>query len=119
MSEPILCFVDGPWAYFTPRPLSEQGGDDWDDAPYEHNGDPPYEDDITVVAYRCDLEEPSFGHCNSPYSVDSINAGAVAWLRSPSYVKGDKAIVIPAGTTLARFTELIRQAGGDVFARLP
>lgn len=38
----ILCCVDGEDAYFTTRPLSEQWGDDWNDAPYEHNAGPPY-----------------------------------------------------------------------------
>ena len=37
----VLCYVDAPWAYFTTRRLSEQWGDDWDDAPYEHNAGTP------------------------------------------------------------------------------
>jgi hypothetical protein len=39
----VLCYVSGPWAYFTSRPLSQQWGDDWNDAPYEHNAERPYE----------------------------------------------------------------------------
>ena len=42
MKEPILCYVKGPWAYFTTQPLKKQWGDDWDDAPYEHNAGEPY-----------------------------------------------------------------------------
>lgn len=42
-NEPVLCYVCGPWAYFTTRPLADQWGDDWDDAPYEHNAGTPYE----------------------------------------------------------------------------
>lgn len=38
-----LCYIDGPWAYFTTQPVAEQWGDDWDDAPYEHNAGDPYE----------------------------------------------------------------------------
>ena len=37
-----LCYIDGPWAYFTTRPVAEQWGDYWDDAPYEHNAGEPY-----------------------------------------------------------------------------
>lgn len=32
-----LCYVDDGFAYFTTKPLTEQWGDDWNDAPYEHN----------------------------------------------------------------------------------
>jgi hypothetical protein len=41
-AEHKLCYVKGNWAYFTSRPLSEQTGDDWNDAPYEHNAGTPY-----------------------------------------------------------------------------
>jgi len=40
---PRLCYVERQWAYFTTRPIAEQWGDDWDDAPYEHNAGEPYE----------------------------------------------------------------------------
>ena len=43
MDKPILCYVRGAWAYFTTQPLEDQWGDDWDDAPYEHNAGSPYE----------------------------------------------------------------------------
>lgn len=38
-----LCYISENIAYFTTLPLSEQWGDDWNDAPYEHNAGPPYE----------------------------------------------------------------------------
>ena len=31
------------YAFFTEVPLSDQWGDDWDDAPYEHNAEEPYD----------------------------------------------------------------------------
>ena len=37
-----LCYVDGPWAYFTTQDLKRQWGDDWNDAPYERNAGTPY-----------------------------------------------------------------------------
>ena len=37
-----LCYVDQSWAFFTTKSLSDQWGDDWDDAPYEHNAGYPY-----------------------------------------------------------------------------
>lgn len=41
-SEPILCYVDLPWCYFTTQSLNRQWGDDWNDGPWEHNSGPPY-----------------------------------------------------------------------------
>jgi hypothetical protein len=39
----ILCYATATWAFFTTRSLKEQWGDDWNDAPYEHNAGDPYE----------------------------------------------------------------------------
>ena len=83
---PVLCYIEGSWAYFTTRKLSEQWGDDWDDAPYEHNAGTPndYSDhdkkdgrepwQIVKVAWDGDFEPPCEGHLNSPWSVEQINA---------------------------------------------
>jgi hypothetical protein len=38
----VLCYVKESSAWFTTRPLGEQRGDDWEDAPYEHNASEPY-----------------------------------------------------------------------------
>lgn len=123
---PVLCYVDGPWAYFTTRKLSEQWGDDWNDAPYEHNAGTPYDYsehdrkeghapwEIIKVAWDGDFEPPSEGHYNSPWSVEQINAGAVAWLRTSRWRTG-KPVIIPAGTTLERFCEMMREGGGTVY----
>jgi len=123
---PVLCYVDGSWAYFTTRKLSDQLGDDWNDAPYEHNAGTPYEYSehdrkegrepwlIIKVAWDGDFEPPCEGHCNSPWSVEQINAGAVAWLRTSRWRTG-KPVIIPTGTTLERFCELIREGGGAVY----
>jgi hypothetical protein len=121
--EPVLCYVDGSFAYFTTQELAEQWGDDWNDAPYEHNAGRPYEWtqgdecepwEIVKVAFDGDLETPSEGYGNSPYSVQAINAGVVAWLRSCSWRSGE-VVAIPAGVTIERFAELVRKAGGRVY----
>jgi hypothetical protein len=119
MNEPILCYVDECWAYFTTAPLDEQWGDDWNDAPYEHNAGTPYEREpykISKVAFDFEfygMERPCDSHLNSPYSVEQINAGAIAWLRTPSYF--EKQVIISAGTTLSDFKRLIKEAGGKVY----
>lgn len=119
-----LCFVQGNWAYFTTLPVEEQWGDDWDDAPYEHNAGEPYDDSknttdpmwlITKVAFDCDLVPPCSGHLNSPYTVRAINTGAAPWLRSPIWTKPEKLMAVQAGTTLAQFIQLIKRAGGTVY----
>lgn len=90
MSEPMLCYVEDHTAYFTTQELSEQWGDDWDDAPYEHNAGRPYapyverdyNDDgtpkweIHEVMFRSVLETPAErAGGNSAYSVRDINDG--------------------------------------------
>lgn len=82
MTDYKLCYVYKGVAYFTSLPLSEQWGDDWDDAPYEHNSGEPYEDGLILKVHFPDEEflEPSYGHVNSPYSVKDINNKKVPWL---------------------------------------
>jgi hypothetical protein len=120
--EAVLCYVDdeGDWAYFTTAPLEEQSGDDWNDCPWEHNaGTPiarePYE--VFKIAYDGPFETPNEGYINSPFSVDMINAGAIAWLRSSRYMDWEKETVVcvHAGTPLKEFITLIEKGGGKVY----
>lgn len=126
-SAPRLCYIDAPWAYFTTQSLADQWGDDWDDAPYEHNAGAPYAYnshdqkegrapwEIVKVAYDGEFETPSDPHHNSPWSVERINDGAVPWLRSSSWLGGDL-IVIQAGATLDYFRMMIEKGGGAVYS---
>jgi len=115
-----LCYVDGAWAFFTTKPLTGEGrqwGDDWNDAPYEHNAGTPYEDEgyeIVKLAFDAELDQPGEGCYNSPYSVEMINSGAIAWLRTPAWKSGD-IVVIPAGTPVRDFVLLVKKAGGKVY----
>lgn len=88
-----LCYVDGNIMYFTDN-FEKQWGDDWDDAPYECNAEPPYErrpgmeelsgaGNIVIASYydkACDIKLPCSDYGNSPYSVQDINLGAVPWV---------------------------------------
>lgn len=75
MNEPILCYVDGKFAFFTTQSLEDQKGDDWNDRPWHSNaGDPyfPREGDnwqIVQIAFDADARTLGSG------SVDDINAG--------------------------------------------
>jgi hypothetical protein len=44
-----------------------------------------------------------------------INMGCIAWLMSPTWAEEEKPVVIPAGTTLVRFLELVLEAKGTVY----
>lgn len=135
-----LCYIDNHnTAYFTTQELSLQTGDDWNDIPYEHNAGEPYgpliyhyasgdkkkdekdwNDDGTPkwelyhLMFKCwNLETPASRHYNSPYSVDMINAGAVAWLSGTD--KDNKPIAIQAGASIEEFKQKVRQAGGFIY----
>lgn len=102
-------FIEGEkdhYAYFTELPLSDQWGDDWDDAPYEHNAGCPYDDDIddntgkrvdhTIlkIPFSVGLSNSfwvkfpnDYGAGNSPWSVEEINSHAVPWIFAMKYGK--------------------------------
>lgn len=122
-----LCYVKGPWAYFTSIEVTKQWGDDWDDAPYEHNAGEPYDDhvdpekrnhvphEVMKVAWEGPYETPADrAGSNSPWSVQAINRGDIAWL-IPSRWEKTSAEPIHAGTLLGDFIRKVREAGGVVY----
>jgi len=118
-----LCYVSGPWAYFTTKELGEQWGDDWNDVPYEHNAGIPYmwrnardkpQWHIFKLAFDSDSALPDdWCGSNSPYSVQAINKGVVPWLRPDPY--NYLGATIMAGTTYRDFIWAIEQSGGRVY----
>lgn len=110
-----LCYVDGSFAYFTDN-LEDAWGDDWDDAPYEHNAGEPYVYAMKV-AFDGVFEQPRDTGFNSGYSVRDINAGCIAWLRGWSHAK-DVPVAVPAGIDFETFVSKIRLGGGDVYMRI-
>jgi len=105
-----LCYVEEPWAFFTPRPIAEQRGDDWDDAPYQHNAGRPYGDDIVRVAFEGSFEAPKDGP-EDFYSVEQVNAGKVPWLCTWPTSEG----FLNAGATLEEFRAFVRENDGEVY----
>lgn len=127
-TEPRLCYIDGGCAYFTTQPITQQWGDDWNDAPYEHNAGDPY----TYSTHNAARDEAPWEiHCryytaqmstpeddasyNSRYCVQTINTGTVAWLRSwkQGATREDH---VWAGDTITEFTRKVQAAGGTVYA---
>lgn len=110
MKEPKLVYIDpdAPVAYFSQA--SDPWGDDWNDAPYEHNSGKPYDWTVRVVYLDTDLETPCANTMNSNYSVEHINRGMTPWLRSPLW--SSVIIAIPAGVTVKEFIDKIHAADG-------
>ena len=115
------------YAYFTPIDLSDQWGDDWDDAPYEYNAGVPSDSEkdkdgewkeyeiIKVPFYvRFDgwnVKQPrDWGGSNSQFCVRDINAGAIAWI----YAKGEErktcdGIAVHAGMNPLEFIDRVQK----------
>ena len=116
-----LCYVDPnrPKAWFTSN-WRHQWGDDWDDAPYEHNAGTPYhsyyEDNkeipISLKELYFDLpydyETPCSNIINSKYSVEDINNHRVPWITYDKHY-------IFAGTSYSNFIKQIEELGGTIY----
>lgn len=122
--ELLLCYVEGSFAWFTSH-FHEEWGDDWDDAPYEHNAGPPYgyhhsktgdvvNHYVTKVAFDGPFDQPCSDHVNSHYSVATINAGAVGWLTVWPPRPGGSLF---GGASLGAFIEFVEAAGGNVYLK--
>lgn len=110
-------------AYFTPASLDEQWGDDWDDAPYEHNAGIPYDETwvnkerkeieilqvpFVVKSYNFSLPNDFAYSGNSPFAVDDINHGAVAWIYDAGCRKTQsRYVAIHGGDDLKTFADKI------------
>lgn len=120
----VLCYVGRGRAWFTTCPLRRQWGDDWNDAPYQHNAGEPYEDmadvpeyELFAVRFESSLLTPEeFGY-QYDISVNQINAGVVPWLQSDMWETEDRHTIM-AGTTFADFKRIIRAAGGMILVPL-
>lgn len=131
MEEYKLCYIEGNKAWFTNN-FEKQYGDDWDDAPYEHNAGEPYDSWPELIKDNKDWLKREYKHheiklkeiyfeteywsekrpcdnfSNSPYSVEDINQGQVPWLMTEDYK-------IYAGTTIEEFIEIIEKHGGKIY----
>lgn len=125
--------------YFTPLPLEKQWGDDWGDAPYEHNAGEPYRYDysqpeqgvrngmgiypeihlktifIETSDWKQSLLTPRSGFNNSPYSVEDINSGVVPWVTIKR--NGQPNIYIKAGTEYNSVIKQCLEIGLRVYTR--
>lgn len=118
MNEPVLCYVDNPWAFFTTQSLEQQTGDDWDDAFFKWNAGEPYERgdwQIIKVAFDSQHQIETADEYAGDYSVEVINKGAAPWLRVSSAYSNASRVGFYAGGTLSQFVEFIEAVGGNVY----
>lgn len=104
MEKLYLCYVKDRNLFFTNKKAKDVWGDDWDDAPLEHNADEPYLDMVdsyAIVDVGDSLECNYFqgyedimnanGIINSDYSVEDLNKkGAFPWFRLMFIGHGNK-----------------------------
>lgn len=115
-----LCYVDSNLrCYFTDN-FDDQWGDDWDDAPYQYNAEPPYADadhHIYILAldngraYDMGVSTPD--ECDDSQSVSAINAGVRAWITVCDYRDNDKRsklVCISGGTTVREFIDKLKDS---------
>jgi hypothetical protein len=100
-------------AYFTPVKLIEQSGDCWDSAPYTYYAGLPFNEDYDIIRIPCAVHSYSYFtpaswvYDNSPFSLDDINGGAVAWI----YDRNDnnKSVAIYAGVNPSTFFKQLNE----------
>lgn len=129
-----LCYVHKNKAYFT-NDFEHCWGDDFDDIPYEHNAGLPYDywseliednEDIfkrKYIHHPIELKElfyefpcewvslPCDNYTNSPFSVEMINKGAIAWIIGNDFI-------IPAKTEYEDFIKIVQSNKGIVYVPL-
>jgi len=125
--ESVLCFINGPWAYFTTRALSDQYGDNWNNKPWTEAGSPylhrhynPELDklnkwEIYKIAYSgfWTLPYAIYPDLNHPTVLSINNDNSIPWLCSSN--PHPKPIEVMAGTTLSNFCKLMRENGGYAY----
>lgn len=131
-----LCYVESSEYISEPMTLhftelndvTEQWGDDWNNAPYEHNAGCPYHYDYDapeqgvkngrgiypkrdiielVLGGHYTLSTPRTGVTNSKYCVEDINKGLVPWINIK--VSDKEYVHIMAGTTLKEVIGLLKK----------
>lgn len=128
-----LCYVDRfteGLAWFADCDPEGVWGDDFNDAPYEHNAGHPYsyrykdgekhDVDFIYIHYSGSYLTPAqHAQGNSRYSVEMINLKHVAWLTVDQWVSNPANYPpIFAGATTQEFCDTILKTGGMIYFRV-
>ena len=116
-----LCFVESlGWdiaaLYYSNKDAKDVWGDDWNDRPYEHNAGEPYMNDgdtfeKIIIDVGSQMQLPEDGYLNSPYSVEDINSGAIAWIR---IIEGKHSYSLAANSTIEDLYRLAKSGDVDI-----
>lgn len=101
--------------------LKSNGGDDWDDVPYECNAGTPYEHYFNNHKEYPIYTETLYFETNDwterkpcdvgRFSVENINKRNVAWIATDKFC-------IQAGTTMKDFIKIIEENGGTIWKKI-
>lgn len=100
-----LCYVDDNIMYFT-TDMENVRGDDWDDSPFQHNADPPYDRFVfKKICFEGSWEVDKASDRGGSYNVYDINRGALPWLYQ------EDAGALMGGTSYSDCITWLRKAG--------
>lgn len=119
-----------PLVFFTTGDVKAEWGDDWNDAPWEHNAGHPYMEQEGAKYFWMRIEDN--GVCriktpeetsdlyNSPYSVEKINRGLTPWLVVEIWNDGARTYeehtdLFPAGLSLDKFISRCKDTGVEMW----
>lgn len=106
ITEARLCFVKDGFAYFSHKNPKRIVGDDWDDAPWEHNADEPYE-------YDCKI---GFDGGGWHKSLSTYNNCAMDFAKKKlPWLVGPGGATIESGISLDEFLFRIESTGGSIY----
>ena len=114
----LLCYVEGEptgytyLCYFTTKPLAEQMGDDWNDAPHWCNAGRPYADEPHII-YALAVAGARFP--DGYWSVDDCNEGRAPWLVDGHSWDDATERRIYGGITLRDFVTKCQEYGWTVY----
>jgi len=101
------------YAYFTPKPLIEQSGKDWNRASYIEFAELPDDKNTDIICISFAVHSYSYllpfnwGYENTPFSVDDINGGAIAWIYDRN-TDTKKSVAIYAGINPIEFFDKLK-----------
>lgn len=117
---------DCPKVYFTTGDIFKECGDDWNDAPWEHNAGSPYCNKSDAEYFVMRVEDGDYTNMKTPdelgsypnsiYSVDSINKGLAPWItvsiwRPEERAYEEHAELFPVGLSLKDFIIRAKRCG--------
>lgn len=121
---PLVCFTTGD--------VTKEWGDDWNDAPWEHNAGHPYYNQEDAEYFELRIQEDGltklvtpdeyYGIPNSPFSVQDINKKITPWLTVQVWDPDSRAYTVYddlfyAGMDLDKFLKNCNTLGVQIWTK--